>query len=193
MKKENPKNIIRKKFLKIRNSELIIKKSLIYQQVEKFIKKLFEDEPYKKNLYIGIYWPLPGEIDLRKLKESIKAKFALPCCNKQGEMNYRKWSNIPLSNDYCGIPSPLLEPIISPEEMGVIFVPALSVDKNGTRLGYGGGFFDRLRKNSIWRSVISVVVLPEACFSKKLLPYDEWDIPFNICITENGKYKINNL
>ena len=68
----------------------------------------------------------------------------------------------------------------------LLFVPALAVDKTGIRLGYGGGYYDRLRSRQDWTNVPAWVVLPETCVSKELLPRDPWDIPFSGWISEQG-------
>jgi len=47
----------------------------------------------------------------------------------------------------------------------MIFVPCLSVDKNLIRLGYGGGYFDELRRDDDWRNVPCFGVLTSSCVS----------------------------
>ena len=44
------------------------------------------------------------------------------------------------------------------------------IDKNGNRLGYGAGCFDRLRRNKYWRAIPAFVVLPNVCVSNSLFP-----------------------
>ena len=66
------------------------------------------------------------------------------------------------------------------------------VDKNLTRLGYGGGYFDKLRRDNDWRNVPCIGVLTSNCVSTIPLTRAEWDIPLsglsqkrNICIIED--------
>jgi len=42
-----------------------------------------------------------------------------------------------------GIPEPVDGITISPKKLDVVFVPLLAFDKNGHRVGYGKGFYDR--------------------------------------------------
>tara|TARA_Y100001968_G_scaffold113377_1_gene102778 strand:+ start:5247 stop:5852 length:606 start_codon:yes stop_codon:yes gene_type:complete len=188
MNKQN-KIFIRKKFQQIRVKELKAKEKLIYQQVEDFLKIFVNISSFNRKQYIGIYWPLNGEVDLRNLRTNSQLQFALPCTNPKGIIQYREWTIDPLKKDAKGIPSPLNETLLMPEDIGIIFVPAVAIDKNGNRLGYGGGCFDRLREDISWRSIPSFVVLPNACVLESILPIDSWDIPFDGWITEDGQSK----
>tara|TARA_Y100001968_G_scaffold333661_1_gene398133 strand:+ start:67893 stop:68477 length:585 start_codon:yes stop_codon:yes gene_type:complete len=186
----NQKLIKRNKYLSLRAEIIKNERYLILNQVIKLIKGMVSKGELNSTNHIGIYWPLNGEIDLRSLKQLFNNPFALPCCNKKGNLEYRHWSIDPLRKDSCGIPSPLKGSLLNPDEIGVIFVPAVAIDRNGIRLGYGGGFFDRLRKSNSWKSVQSYVVLPKACVSETPLPFHKWDIPFKAWITEYGEERI---
>lgn len=61
----------------------------------------------------------------------------------------------PLISNRLGIPEPLPEVEILPDSrIELVFVPLLAFDRKGSRLGYGGGFYDRLyencRKHTLW-------------------------------------------
>ena len=72
----------------------------------------------------------------------------------------------------------------------MLLVPALAIDQGGYRLGYGGGYFDRLRKKELWFSIPSFVVISSNCISSNPLPRNEWDLPFNGWISEKGLHQI---
>ena len=64
-------------------------------------------------------------------------------------------------------------------------VPALAVDENGFRLGYGKGYYDRFLRTFDGTSLCALL----NGFSCKVLPHDENDIPVNITIFETGVQK----
>ncbi|MBB6633452.1 5-formyltetrahydrofolate cyclo-ligase [Cohnella thailandensis] len=77
------------------------------------------------------------------------------------------------------------------EAVDLILVPGLAFDEFGGRLGYGGGFYDRLydvrRKNA--RSAESTIWIGFAFgaqLSKERLPKEDHDLPLDGLATENG-------
>ena len=90
-----------------------------------------------------------------------------------------------LTKDAEGILAPDSSQKLSYENISMIFIPCLAVDKNLTRLGYGGGYFDRLREDEKWRAIPCIGVLTSNCISDDLLTRADWDIPLSGFITEN--------
>ena len=64
-------------------------------------------------------------------------------------------------------------------------VPALALDENGFRLGYGKGYYDRFLRDFAGTSVCALL----NGFSCKALPHGENDIPVDITIFETGVKK----
>ncbi|HLQ20482.1 MAG TPA: 5-formyltetrahydrofolate cyclo-ligase [Tabrizicola sp.] len=92
------------------------------------------------------YWPIKGEPDLRQVLEALHrvgARIALPVVVvKQAPLVFRSWTpatkmvrgdwNIP-------VPPEDSEPLV-PE---IALAPVMGWTREGYRLGYGGGYFDR--------------------------------------------------
>ena len=183
------KEITRRKFNLIRHAN----SSLIHEKIKlnviialHILIKRYQGD----GKYIGIYWPLKGEVDLTFLKDLENQKIALPSSSKTNGMKYHKWSKSNLEPDSNGIPAPIGEQAIPPAEISMLLVPAIAIDKAGFRLGYGGGYFDRLRQKEMWSSLPAFVVISHNCISKIPLPRDEWDLPFSGWISEKGLHQI---
>lgn len=85
-------------------------------------------------------------------------------------------------NSY-GIPEPQGGIPVADQAIDVVFIPLLAVHKNGHRIGYGGGFYDRFLSN-LRRNTIKVGL------SQFELSVDNWeveshDIPLDLAITPN--------
>jgi 5-formyltetrahydrofolate cyclo-ligase len=98
-----------------------------------------------RNAAIGFYWPIKGEIDLRKLITRYLlsgAKAALPVIRGMKEpLQFRAWNpDTRMIPGLFDIPVPDSAEVVHPT---ILFVPLLGFDAAGYRLGYGGGFYDR--------------------------------------------------
>ena len=136
------KSILRKKILKIREKYNKKQIQINLNQIIKIIKK----EKITKKV-IGGYYPVNYEVDdLRLLKKLEKNEFniSLPVIKENFQMDFYKWSfsDVLKINKY-GIPEPETQNKVYPD---IILVPLVAFDKNLNRLGYGGGYYDRLIK-----------------------------------------------
>ena len=136
------KSKLRKQIIRIR--ETINKQNIQinFNQILRILKK----KKITKGI-IGGYYPVNFEVDdLMLLKRLEKKNFtiSLPVIKKKFQMNFYKWSFTDLLkiNKY-GIPEPETKNIVYPD---VLLIPLVAFDKNLNRLGYGGGYYDRLIK-----------------------------------------------
>jgi len=174
------KKLERDKFRKLRDEISLDQRENVEKNVKLYVDSFIKE--YKNIGYIAIYWPLKNEVDIRSLKEKIS--LALPRCKDKKELLFYPWDERPLTKDYQGILSPNNSCSLSHKKISMILVPCLSVDKYGTRLGYGGGYFDKLRRYKNWRNIPCIGVLTSNCVSTIPLTKAEWDIPLTGFITE---------
>ena len=150
---------LRNKILKIRE---INNKKNIQIDFNKIIKILKTAKINKK--IIGGYYPVNFEIDdlvlLRKFEKN-RFSISLPVIKKNFQMDFYKWSfSDPLKVNKYGIPEPEIKSIVYPD---ILLVPLVAFDKNLNRLGYGGGYYDRLikrlsKKNNIIKIGLALTV-----------------------------------
>lgn len=125
---------------------------------------------YLKSKNVLIFYPLNDEVDLRILLTDDKNFYLPRVCGKNLDIcPYSKGDELVISK--FNICEPCTNPI-SPSNLDLIVVPALACDKDNFRLGYGGGFYDRLLKNH--PSIPTVTLIPEELLCEKL-PIEEYD------------------
>lgn len=78
------------------------------------------------------------------------------------------------------IEEPVGEPINDLSAIDLIVVPALRIDRNGYRLGQGGGYYDRALQEI---SAFSIGLIHPDEISSEDLPREDWDIPLNAAAT----------
>ena len=174
------KNFERKFFQNLRKKSSSLDMRNVNVNVRKYVDSISSKELNKK--YIGIYWPLENEVDLRSLGDQYL--LALPRCEKNKKLLFCEWDKKRLSKDLHGILAPSSSKKLSFEKISMMFIPCLSVDRNLIRLGYGGGYFDKLREDKNWRSIPCIGILTSNCVSDKFLTRADWDIPLSGFITE---------
>jgi 5-formyltetrahydrofolate cyclo-ligase len=74
---------------------------------------------------------------------------------------------------------------VSPEELDLVLVPGVAFDREGNRIGYGGGFYDRFLE-----SVPSDTGTIGVCFEDQVLdeplPVESHDVAVDRVVTEEG-------
>jgi 5-formyltetrahydrofolate cyclo-ligase len=76
---------------------------------------------------------------------------------------------------------------VEPHIIDFVLVPGLAFDSWGGRLGYGGGFYDKLLADGLSPCAWLVAGAFE-CQMVGKVPVDEHDMPMDVVVTENGHY-----
>lgn len=129
-------------------------------------------EEFKNAKNVMIFYPLKDEINLLELLTEDK-NFYLPKMNglKLNVCPYKKGDKLEIKT--FGVKEPKTAPV-SAKILDLIIVPALMVDKNNYRLGYGKGFYDRLITHTNAKTIVclpkelSIDELPTEPHDKKV-------------------------
>lgn len=151
-------------------------------------ERFFDSEYYKKcdELLVYVSFDIEvGTLDIIKRALNEKTVYCPRCVAGTNIMEfYRIVSFDDLSPGSYGILEPCCDddPVESFGDNALCIVPGLSFDKNGYRLGFGKGYYDRFLSGF---DGVSVGLCYENCLSEGL-PTDKFDICVDHLITENS-------
>lgn len=135
------------------------------------------------------FYPYQSEIDLLVLLDRLKGEgwtTCLPIVLGAGRpLVFRAWApGEPTETGAWDIPIP--EASARPVEPDVMLVPLLAFDRQGYRLGYGGGFYDRTIE--AFRAAKPLVTIGVAFASQEVekVVRGEHDQPLDWVLTEQG-------
>lgn len=134
-----------------------------------------------------LFSPMRGEPDLTPLATlaiAQGAKVAFPRC-ENGKMTFHTVEGEnDFSPDVFGIPSPHATlPIARTTARTLCVLPGLAAGRDGSRLGYGGGYYDKFLA-----TFAGITVFPLYDFLLfDSLPTEATDRPVDILITEKGE------
>ena len=136
--------------------------------------------------HIALYVSFDGEISTEKLIKTLWAQdkhVYLPVLhpfNPNHLLFLRYLPDTPMLKNKFGIWEPKLnvQSVLPLEELDILFTPLVAFDKQGNRLGMGGGFYDRTLQN--WRNSSFIPVgLAHQCQQVEQLPTEAWDVPLH--------------
>ena len=138
--------------------------------------------------HIGAYWPIKGEFDalpaLYRWSEAEGVRrIGLPVINRETkQLKFHVWyPGCAMEEDAYGIPKPKDTEQFEPQ---LLLVPCVGFGPKGSRLGYGGGFYDRTLAALSPRPVTVGVG-----FGHGFIPWLEpeaHDVPLDAILTEDG-------
>ncbi|MCL2226656.1 MAG: 5-formyltetrahydrofolate cyclo-ligase [Oscillospiraceae bacterium] len=134
---------------------------------------------------IMLYYSVEREPDTVEIAKHALANgktVAFPYCFRGGIMQAREVKDLNiLVPAILGIPAPPDEaPLVEPEKLDLIIVPALAFDKSGYRLGYGGGYYDRYLSDI---SAYTVGITRHRLLRDEV-PREKHDVAVNCLVTE---------
>jgi len=174
---------IRKAFLKKRDSLPILE---IFEKSNRIVANLLSLEEFKESKAIFLYISFGSEVNTHGLIRLLfgKKRVFVPVVDKEKKEIFiselREWKE--LSSGAYGILEPKKEHIRkgNVKEVEIAIVPGIAFDEEGYRIGYGGGYYDKLLKKMDGGKIgiaYDFQVL-------KKLPHEDHDVKMDKIVTE---------
>jgi 5-formyltetrahydrofolate cyclo-ligase len=131
------------------------------------------------------FWSFGSEVDTSGLIEVVHAagkRVALPRVDGRAVNAVVYVPGDPTAATSFGAMEPIGAEIIRPTEIDVVIAPGVAFDRNGGRVGYGGGFYDRFLRTV--RADTPVIGVAFAVQLVDEVPRGEHDRPVDVVITE---------
>ncbi|ARN76313.1 5-formyltetrahydrofolate cyclo-ligase [Oceanicoccus sagamiensis] len=147
---------------------------------------------FGRHSHIAFYLPNDGEISplpLLMLAHQQKRACYLPVLAPNNSLWFVRYRpGDPLKPNRYGIPEPAnTQHRRKAWALGMVFLPLVGFDRQGGRLGMGGGFYDRCFKNSLLIPKMKqphLVGLAHHCQEVDSLELENWDIPLSKVATD---------
>lgn len=154
--------------------------------VDEIILQEFSDErfttlmaymPFRNEIaiirFMEFFLKRPRRLVLPRVDASKKSIQIFEVNNLECDLELSSW----------GIKEPKLHlPQVDPLEIDMILIPGVVFDKNGFRIGYGGGFYDRFLPSTKAYKVGIGFALQVV----EQVPKEPWDVQLDALITEQG-------
>jgi 5-formyltetrahydrofolate cyclo-ligase len=143
---------------------------------------------------IGLYVSIGTEVPtapLRALAQQRNCPVYLPCIvdYRYRRMVFARDAGAAASINRLGIPEPDAQRTIAARALSVVLLPVLGFDPHGTRLGTGGGYYDRMfafrRHRHSWHRPLLVGIAFQ-CQQLPLIERGSHDVPLDAVVTEAG-------
>jgi 5-formyltetrahydrofolate cyclo-ligase len=148
---------------------------------QNIIKHLQSWDTYKKAKHILSYLAFGDEIDLTSLHQDKDKLFYVTRTHK-AHLSIHALENLE-PHPFGYLQPSANSPEINPEIIDLVLVPGLCFDKQGFRLGYGKGYYDKLLpefKNIHFVGITAEELIIEA------LPIEPFDVAMTEVVTELG-------
>lgn len=173
--------------LKARSNRAAILNSTRGDAAKAVAGHFFDAVPLAPRDIVAGYWRIKDEMDCQPILVRLMDGFQPVCLpvvlGDEQPLELRLWEQgAPLYEAGFGTLAPSeLAPQVEPD---VILMPLLGFDKRGTRLGYGGGYYDRTLERLSKRP--RLVGLAFAAQELEDIPREAHDVPLDIVVTEHG-------
>ena len=188
---KDSKQILRQKMLLLRSQ---LDPDYVEMSDSAIIQNIIESPIYQSSKVIFCFVSMEGEVNTRPLIEDALSKGKTACVPKVISKGRMEAFRIDSFDDFeissFGIEEPKEgSQLIDPNQIDLGIIPNVVVSKDGYRLGYGGGFYDRyLLRTKLYRLAVCREQLVQ-----DQIPIESHDQRLDAIVTELGIQNINEL
>ena len=177
----NNKSKIRSQLIQLRN-KLPQQQQIEYSQ--QICGNIASSDVFNNNESIAIYSALLNEANLSSLPQTNKT-FALPVIQNNNLMEFHQYDEITaLSKNKYNILEPQNDLIIAPSDIDLCLMPLVGFNRNGNRLGMGGGYYDRYFELNKFQKKPTILAGIAYDFQEDdTIQSEPWDIPLDMIFT----------
>jgi 5-formyltetrahydrofolate cyclo-ligase len=154
---------------------------------------------FRRSRTLSAYWPVGGELDLRPLIDlalRLGKRVYLPIVDFPARRlhfaRFRDGDSLRVSGYGLSEPHGSAPQRIDPWRLDLVLLPLVGFDSHGTRLGMGGGYYDRtfggIDTRTSWRRPRLVGVAYELQHVGRL-ERATWDVPIDAVVTDRATYR----
>lgn len=161
----------------IREKKRAMTEAEIVSKSEKLGEQFLASEAYKQAKTIYGYLPYNQEVrTVAMLQQALEdgKRVAVPKCYGD-EMRFIYLDDLSkVEKGYCGIPEPVEDSPVANDPTALVLMPGLAFTKEGLRMGYGGGFYDKFLASEPGHPTLAL------CYDFQMvehIPTEEFDVP----------------
>ena len=158
-----------------------MKRAMTSEEIDRRSARLgelfLESEAYRQAKTVYGYLPYNQEVrTVPMLEQALRdgKRVAVPKCYGS-EMKFIYLEDLSqVEKGYAGIPEPIADGPIGDDPTALVLMPGMAFDREGHRIGYGGGFYDKFLAAEPGHPTLAL------CYEFQLLPHletEEFDIP----------------
>lgn len=184
---QKAKKLLRSDFIKKRNG---LSDADIDRKSKIITEFLLKQEPLNSAQTVGLYYPVNNEVDTRYIFQYLRSRnvetyFPRVSGSELDFYKVNKLSELKPAN--FNVPQPFTGyERINTNELDLLLIPGVAFDRNGNRLGYGRGYYDRaidgINRSGLFGLCYHFQIVPE-------LPVEQNDRRVGSIVTEQGLIK----
>ena len=155
---------------------------------EAIFNEIINNPLYQQAEVIALYNSTKDEVDTHRLIEysrSLGKTVCLPRVLGYDLIFFGITDETKYQTSSFGITEPIGGLVYAPEKIDLVIVPGIAFDKEGNRIGYGGGYYDRYLE---WSKLPSIAICFEEQIIEEPLQMEEYDMKVNIVQTDKNRY-----